>query len=135
VTGTKREPETPLTDEKRALLPPRRIDGGLVFTGPNGDGLYESLGAAWDRARREAGFPTVRVHDLRHSCATELARVGDRLGDLVGLEAALGMCDATVARYAGHQKHDRAWELFQKVEIRHKSGTAAAATSAATPES
>jgi integrase len=125
--------DVPLTDEMRALLPPRRIDGGLVFTGPNGDGLYESLGAAWDRARREAGFPTLRVHDLRHTAATEL----DALGDRLALKTALGMkSEATAARYAEHRKFDRARALFEKAaETRHKSGTATAATSTATPES
>jgi integrase len=118
--------DVPLTDEMRALLPPRRIDGGLVFTGPNGDGLYESLGAAWDRARREAGFPpTLRVHDLRHSAACEL----DELGDRVTLKAALGMkSEATAARYAEHRKFDRARDLFERAaEGRRKVITAASA--------
>jgi integrase len=103
--------DVPLTDEMRALLPPRRIDGGLVFTGPNGEGLYDSLGAAWDRARRRAGLPWARIHDLRHTAATEL----DELGDRVGMKAALGMkSEATAARYAEHRKFERARSLFER---------------------
>jgi integrase len=31
---------------------------------------------AWKRARREAGLPDVRVHDLRHAFATRLRAAG-----------------------------------------------------------
>lgn len=112
--------EVPLTDEMRAVLPPRRTDGtALVFEAADGGSIYWGLGGAWDGARRGAGFPTLRVHDIRHTVATEL----DEFGDRTAMKAALGMSDATVSRYAEHRKHDRARALFLRAaETRRKLG-------------
>jgi hypothetical protein len=47
--------DIPLTDEIRALLPPRRIEGAaLVFEEPEGGSAYHGLGQGWTRraARR-----------------------------------------------------------------------------------
>jgi hypothetical protein len=68
------------------------------------------------KARRKAKHPTLRLHDIRHTVATEL----DEFGDRTAMKAALGMSDATVARYAEHRRFDRAAALFAKAEPRHK---------------
>jgi len=103
--------EIALTDDMKALLPPRQLVGGLVFRAPEGGSLYASLGAAWDRARRAAGLPWARVHDLRHSAATELERIVGR----TEMSIALGMSPATAARYGGHQKVERGRAAFARV--------------------
>jgi integrase len=109
-TGTR---EIPLVESTRALLPPRNIDGSaLVFEAPEGGSAYHGLGQAWDEARRAAGHPTLRLHDLRHTVATEL----DEYGDRTGMKAALGMSDATVSRYAEHKRFDRSVALFARAE-------------------
>jgi integrase len=103
----------------KALLPPRNIKGGLVFKAPGGGSLYESLSAAWDRARRKAGVPTARVHDLRHTCATEMEQAVGR----TEMGIALGMSPVTAARYGGHRKLERGRAAFAKIaEIRRYSG-------------
>jgi integrase len=108
----------PLSDTMRALLPPRKLDAAaLVFEAPEGGSAYHGLGQAWDEARRKAGYPTLRLHDLRHSLACEL----DEFGDRTAMKAALGMSDATVTRYAEHRRFDRAVALFAKNESRHQN--------------
>jgi integrase len=106
----------------KALLPPRRLDGSaLVFEAAAGGSTYHAVGQNWDEARRKAGYPTVRLHDIRHTVATEL----DALGDRTAMKSALGMSDPTVARYAEHRRFDRSVALFDKYESRHKFGTRA----------
>ena len=64
-------------DELRAM--PRWA--GCPFAVPNPKTLkpYTSIFNAWDTARREAGLPDVRVHDLRHSFASNLVCSGQSL--------------------------------------------------------
>lgn len=59
---------------------------------------YSSVFFAWDRARKDAGLPDVRMHDLRHSAASNLVNSGQSLY-VVG--SILGHAQAkTTARYA-----------------------------------
>lgn len=71
--------ESVLWEYKRADLAPKK---GRVFgTYHNVAGRQEfrplkadSITQAWDRARKRAGFPHVRLHDLRHTRITEFAQ-------------------------------------------------------------
>ncbi len=63
-----------------------RIPNGLVIRGRNGNKL-KSLNSTWETVRVNAGIPDVRLHDLRHSFASDalmsgvpLAVVGELLG-------------------------------------------------------
>jgi integrase len=59
---------------------------------------YDACRRAWDRAKAIVGRPDVRIHDLRHSRASALARGGASLmqiGKVLGHTA-----PATTARYA-----------------------------------
>lgn len=50
---------------------------GLVFTSTSGTPLEpRNVSREWDHLRREAGLPDLRLHDLRHSCATILVALG-----------------------------------------------------------
>lgn len=50
---------------------------GLVFTSTTGTPLEpRNVSREWDRVRRQAGLPDLRLHDLRHSCATILVALG-----------------------------------------------------------
>ena len=53
---------------------PRRDDSSWVFPGNDRDGRYSGGGLdhAWQTVRAAAGLEDVRLHDLRHSCATYL---------------------------------------------------------------
>jgi integrase len=59
---------------------------------------YEACSRAWERTKKIIGCPDVRIHDLRHSRASSLARNGASLmqiGKVLGHTA-----PATTARYA-----------------------------------
>ncbi|MCU1641208.1 MAG: integrase [Nocardia sp.] len=79
----------PLTPEMVRLLRQRRDDqrantieakanrGGLVFTTKNGTPLSpRNINRAFERLCRRAGVRRIRLHDLRHSCATLLFTQG-----------------------------------------------------------
>ncbi len=105
-TGARR---VPLTQEMRALLPPRPIRGGLIFTSPRGGRLYNALNSAWRDARAEAGSDA-RLHDLRHSTATALLD----LVDAGAVGEVLGMSPATIKTY-DHARFERARAAFEKM--------------------
>ena len=49
----------------------------LVFTSTTGSPLEpRNVSREWDKIRRPAGLPTLRLHDLRHSCASILTALG-----------------------------------------------------------
>ena len=49
----------------------------LVFTSTTGTPIEpRNLSREWDKVRRAAGVPEMRLHDLRHSCATILTAIG-----------------------------------------------------------
>jgi integrase len=58
-----------------------------VFPATSGAGHYAGLQKAWTRVRAAAGFPDVRIHDLRHTVAATAASSGASLlvvGRLLG---------------------------------------------------
>jgi integrase len=63
-------------------------DQGLVFPGPLGGLLDPSVGTRnFEKLTRKAGYPGIRLHDLRHAHAAGLIKAGvhprvvqDRLG-------------------------------------------------------
>jgi integrase len=55
-----------------------------VFT-YRGNPVRSMNNTAWERARREAGLPSVRVHDLRHAFATRLRAAGVHAEDRAAL--------------------------------------------------
>jgi len=62
---------------------------GCDYVLPNPDTMkpYSSVFFAWDKARKEAGLPDVRMHDLRHSAASNLVNSGQSLyivGSILG---------------------------------------------------
>jgi integrase len=76
-----------------------RVDGNPhVIVGRHGKGHLIGLQRPWDRIRREAGLPDLRVHDLRHSVASWGVAAGLSLPQIGGL---LGhRSSATTAKYA-----------------------------------
>jgi len=63
--------------EQRAALGPAYSGEGLVFAGPTGKPLDDrNLRRAFDRMVAKAGLPRLRLHDLRHTAATLMLRVG-----------------------------------------------------------
>lgn len=82
-----------------------------VFANPDTGLPFVSIFYSWDTARKRAGLPTLRIHDLRHSFASFLVNGGHSLYEVQEL---LGHADCkTTARYA-HLSRER---LFEAVEV------------------
>ena len=92
---------TPALEVLARLAERRRSE--WVFPARDGKRPIWALASAWNRIRRSAGFPDLRMHDLRHSFASVGACSGQSLlviGALLGHRLA-----ATTQRYA-HLSND-----------------------------
>lgn len=71
----------PLSEDAIAVLRQVPRFGDCPFIVPNPSTLrpFRSFFRSWDTARRAAGLSDVRVHDLRHSCASALVNSGQSL--------------------------------------------------------
>ena len=82
-----------------------------VFANPNTRKPFVSIFFSWDTARKRAGLPELRIHDLRHSFASFLVNSGRSLYEVKEL---LGHADIkTTSRYA----HLSRETLAQAVEL------------------
>jgi integrase len=73
-------------------------DTPYVFPASNGKGRFQGVERVWQKVRSAAGFPTLRLHDLRHSFASVGLARGEAL-PVIG--AILGHADVkTTSRYA-----------------------------------
>ena len=76
----------------------REIGADCIFPNPKTGKPYVSVFEPWDKARRRAGLPHVRLHDLRHSYAAFLVNNGRSLYEIKEL---LGHTQiSTTQRYA-----------------------------------
>ena len=69
-----------------------------IFPNPRTRKPFINIFFAWDRARKRAGLPDVRIHDLRHSFASALVNEGMTLYDVKEILGHANM--ATTTRYA-----------------------------------
>jgi integrase len=75
-----------------------------IFGNPKTSKPYVSIFYSWDTARKLAGMPELRIHDLRHSFASFLVNAGRSLYEVQEL---LGHSDIrTTSRYA-HLNRER----------------------------
>lgn len=63
----------PVTADLVRLLKRQTPHDGFLFGGP---GQVNRIEKAWARARAAAGFPTLRLHDLRHLAVSRLRELG-----------------------------------------------------------
>jgi integrase len=76
----------------------RPDDSQFVFPSVSGQQAFQGVDKVWREVRRRAGFPQLRLHDLRHSYVSMGLAAGDAL-PVIG--ALLGHSDVkTTARYA-----------------------------------
>ena len=96
-TGAKVIPLGAPAIEVLASVP--RIEGAdFVFPAAAGESHFQGVDKLWRKVRTKAGFPTLRLHDLRHSFASMGLARGDALS-VIG--AILGHRDVkTTSRYA-----------------------------------
>jgi integrase len=88
------------TKQKRVHVIPLQPDALAIAKKLQRSGLpdYDACRRAWDRAKAVIGRPDVRIHDLRHSRASALARGG---ASLMQIGRVLGhTAPATTARYS-----------------------------------
>lgn len=89
------------------LLELESVNCPFVFPNPKTLKPYTSIFYAWDTARRLAGLPEVRIHDLRHTFASTLVNNGVSLYEVQKL---LGHAHIrTTERYA-HLRQERLQE-------------------------
>ena len=85
-----------------------------VFCNPRTGLPFVSFFYSWDTARKQAGLPDLRVHDLRHSFASFLVNAGRSLYEVQEL---LGHADIrTTSRYA-HLSRERLREAVEVVPL------------------
>jgi len=84
----------------------------FIFANPRTGKPYEAIYYSWNTARKLAGLPQLRVHDLRHSFASFLVNAGRSLYEVQEL---LGHANIqTTSRYA-HLSRDRLAEAVEAV--------------------
>ena len=83
---------------------PSKGKSEYLFTNSRNGERLQSIDKVWQRLRKEAGLPQLRLHDLRHNFASMLVNSGESL--------------YTVQRILGHQSPD------QSTRYAHLSGTA-----------
>ena len=103
-----------LLKKLRAWPSTKKTQDAYIFANPRTGLPFVSIYYSWDTARKQAGLPELRVHDLRHSFASFLVNAGRSLYEVQEL---LGHADIrTTSRYA-HLKRDRLLEAVQVIKL------------------
>ncbi|AQS85826.1 hypothetical protein A0U92_14780 [Acetobacter aceti] len=93
-----------------------------VITGRKDGGHLTDLEKPWRRIRKEAGLEDVRIHDLRHSFASDALELGE---DLIMIGKLLGHRDLkSTARYA-HLKKEPIQRAVKGIDLKISSALAA----------
>lgn len=79
VSKSKRVRSVPLTDAAMDVLDQLGTTEGYLFVSPKTKEKISHVHKVWDRLRKEAGLPKLRIHDLRHSFASMLVNSGHSL--------------------------------------------------------
>ena len=110
----------PLSEGAMDILKRRQNnDSDYVFPNPKTGEPFIFLHGTWDRIRKKAGIPDVRLHDLRHNFASLLINNGRSLYEV---QKMLGHSDAkTTERYA-HLTQDTLKEATEIVSRSVRGG-------------
>ena len=109
----------PLPDQLRVILT-KHIDTwstpgatGLVFPAASGDVLNrDTVKESFAAAAAAVGYPTLRLHDLRHSAATLFAQAGATLADHMTL---MGRTSSAMSARYTHSTATRTRGLVQGI--------------------
>lgn len=80
---------------------------------------YVAIAKVWDRLRRKAGLPHLRLHDLRHSFASFLVNGGRTLYEV---QQILGHSDAKVTQRYAHLSTKTLQEAANSASVKIKGG-------------
>jgi integrase len=95
---------------------------------------YDGLRSAFDRAKRRAGLPAIRLHDLRHTVGSLLAEAGGSLRDI---QVWLGHTSPTTTMRYTHVEMARLQHVASQVHARNlraKQGAKGASGASVTRE-
>jgi integrase len=112
-TKARRSHAVPLLSAALALIGRQRPRGSYVFSRADG-GPIGSIQKVWETARRNAGFPGLRVHDLRHTVASLALQRGVSL-PMVG--RMLGHSTPAVTNRYAHLELEDLRDSFAKVPV------------------
>ena len=80
ITKNKKIRKIPISPELQELIAEiPKMDNKWLFPAPIAEGHYKDVNNAWFYARAKAGLQDVRMHDLRHSFASQLVNSGQSL--------------------------------------------------------
>ena len=104
-TKSGKERYVPLSDAAIELLSrvPRRKHGEYIFANHRTHQPFGCVYRSWNRARKLAGMPELRVHDLRHSFASFLVNAGCSLYEV---QKILGHASITMTQRYSHLSLD-----------------------------
>lgn len=105
VTKTGKPRHVPLSEAAMAIISSLPRMDGSPWLLPNPLTLlpYRDIKRAWDTARRAAGLPNLRIHDLRHSAASFMINAGV---DLYAVGWILGHADHQSTQRYSHLAND-----------------------------
>lgn len=94
----------PLSGEAIKMLKSIEHFSGCPFIFPNPKTMkpYVNFFHSWNTARIEAGVPDVRIHDLRHTCASYLVNQGSSIYEVKQI---LGHANVTTTQRYAHLMH------------------------------
>ncbi|WP_108462319.1 site-specific integrase [Devosia naphthalenivorans] len=125
ITKSGRERKVQLSDFALQLLEalPSRGNSDHLFPNPDTGRPYHTIFVAWNTARKRAGMPEFRIHDLRHSFASFLVNSGRSIFEVQTL---LGHSNIkTTQRYA-HLANETLSDAVNRAAAFAFSGEAAA---------
>ena len=103
ITKNKKIRKVPISKELLEVINSIPKTSEWLFPAKRTTGHYTSITAAWDHARKKAGLPDVRIHDLRHSFASTLVNSGCNLYEVQRL---LGHSDLKMTQRYAHLSDD-----------------------------
>ena len=118
-TKSRRAHSVPLLAAALSVIQRQRRRGLYVFSRSDGSAIG-SVQKVWQTARRKAGFPDLRIHDLRHTFAS-LALQGGVSLQIVG--KMLGHSTPSVTHRYAHLEIEHVRESFAKVLPIKNTGT------------
>ena len=104
------------TGEKQVYLPPAALD--VLDRLPRTSGTITGIltpQKLWERVRREAGCPDLRMHDLRHSFASAALSAGLSLSQIGEL---LGHASIATTQVYTRVSQERLWQVYTEAHPR-----------------